>query len=109
MSLMDYTDRLVPNLLVGGLVTCWTMSAVDYFDLFGDGVAGMQPEVVQLGLVALLTGAVLSVLPWLRRGPTDAARTSAFGAQPRAGAWHGRAIGVAFGLVAAVSIVAQMR
>ncbi|APA87425.2 hypothetical protein BJG93_18125 [Paraburkholderia sprentiae WSM5005] len=109
MSLMDYTDRFVTNLLAGGLVTCWTMSVVSYFDWFDDGVAGMTPEVTQLCLVVLLTSVVLFVLPWLWRISMRAARTSRLGVQPHAGAWGGRASGAALGLVAAVSIVAQLR
>lgn len=67
MSVMDYTDRFVANLLMGGWVTCLAMSAVGYFAWLDNGVAGMQPEVAQLCLVALLVAVALFALPWLWR------------------------------------------
>lgn len=109
MSVLDYTDRFVTNLLAGGLVTCWTMSAVDYFDWFDQGAASIEPEIVQVCLVAMLATLLLFVLPWLWHLLGRSRRTPFDDAQGRAGACPGRMTGMAFGLFAAVSIIAQMR
>ncbi|NYH19989.1 hypothetical protein [Paraburkholderia bryophila] len=109
MSVLDYTDRFVTNLLVGALVTCWTMSAVNYFDWFDNGVAGIEPEVVQVCLVAVLVTTILFVLPWLWHALARSRCTPLGVTQGRAGACPGRVTGMAFGLFAAVSILAQMR
>jgi hypothetical protein len=67
MSVEDYTDRLVENLLAGGLVTCLTMSAVEYFSWFDAEAAGagIQPKVTQVCLIAAWVASVVIVLPWL--------------------------------------------
>ncbi|PQV50643.1 hypothetical protein [Paraburkholderia sp. BL21I4N1] len=109
MSVLDYTDRFVTNLLVGALVTCWTMSAVDYFDWFDDAAAGLEPEVVQVCLAAVLVTALLFVLPWLWHALARYRRAPFGVTQGCAGACPGRVTGMAFGLFAAVSILAQMR
>lgn len=109
MSVPHYADRFVANLLSAGLVTCWTMSAVDYFGWLGEGVAGMPPQVAQACLVAMLVTVVLVGLPWLRHVLARSRHTPFVDAPTRAGAWRGRLTGVAFGMIAAVSIISQSR
>ncbi|SDR55571.1 hypothetical protein [Paraburkholderia tuberum] len=109
MSVTDYTDRFIANLLAGGLVTCLTMSVVGYFNWFANGIGGLTPEVVQLCLVVLLASVTLFVLPWLWCVCARSRRTLFAETWPRAGAWQGRATGLVLGLAAAVSIIAQLR
>lgn len=109
MSVQDYTDRFIANLLMGGLVTCLTMSALDYFNWPDDGVAGMQPDVVRACLVVGLVAMTLFVLPWLRRVLARVSRTQFADASAFAKGRPVRLTGVVFGLIAVVSIISQLR
>lgn len=109
MDILDYSDRFIANLLVGGTLTCWAMSVVQYFDWFDDGIAGMHPEVVQVCLVAVLVTAVLLVWSWVRR-VLAGSRSTPFADTPTlAGAWRARVTGMALGLFATASIIMQLR
>jgi hypothetical protein len=109
MSVQHYTDRLIANLLMGGLVTCLTMSALDYFNWPDGGVAGMRPDVARACLVAALVAMALFVLPWLRRVLARASHTQFADTSTSARVRPARLTGVVFGLIAVVSIISQLR
>jgi hypothetical protein len=109
MSVQDYTDRFIANLLMGGLVTCLTMSALDYFNWLDEGVAGMQPDVARACLVVGLVAMVLFVLPWLRRVLARASHTRFADTSASARVRPVRLTGVVLGLIAVVSIISQLR
>lgn len=93
MSVMDYTDRFIANLLAAGLATCLTMAAVGSFGWPNNAVGGISPEVVQVCLAVLLVSVVLFVLPWLWRVCTRSRHTRFAEHSPGAGASQGRATG----------------
>jgi len=83
---------------------------VEYFDWLDDGVAGLSPEVAKVCLVIGLAVVVLFVLPSLRRFLVHSRHTLLVDdGKAFAGVWRGRAMGAVFGLLAALSIILQLR
>ena len=109
MSVADYTDRFIANLLIGGLATCLTMAVVGYVGWPDNDVGGMSPEVVQLFLVVLLVSVILFVLPGLWHICTRSGHPLFAERRLRGGTWQGRATGMVLGLAAGFSIIAQLR
>ena len=109
MSVTGYTDRFIANLIVSGLVTCWTMFAVAWFDPSVPGMKQSSPA-IQFGLSALLAASLLFVVPLLWGRVVGVRRTLFHDTAADLGAaLRGRAIGLVLGLFAGVTLAMQYR
>jgi hypothetical protein len=97
------TDRFIGNLLMSGLLACWTDLALAWANPRLPGVRAGTP-LIHIGLAALIATLLAMLLPriWRHVYPTD--RLIFSDPVNTRSARQGRAMGVLFGLLAGVLI-----
>ena len=103
MSVSSYTDRFIRNLIVSGLVACWTVLAVFFFAPDLPALDNAAPAIV-VAVVAGVAAFILLSGPVLL-GQVPSARRSIFrDPETDQAAWRGRLIGLVLGLLLGIAV-----